>query len=183
MCARARDRGRRRRRRHLEPDHLRERALERRRYHEQIAASDGADRRLAELGRVDLKGRLGTANAKLAYQQYKQVFAGERWEAVAVRGATKQRCLWASTSTKDPPYRDTIYVEELIGPETVSTMPEQTIRAFQDHGRVAAMLERGVGDARRLLAEVAAAGVDYGDVIATLERDGIENSSPPSTSS
>jgi transaldolase len=131
------------------------------------------DRRLAELGRRDLKGRLAIANAKLAYQQYKAAFAGERWEALAARGATKQRCLWASTSTKDPAYRDTVYVEELVGPETVSTMPEETIRAFQDHGRVAATLEEGVDNARRLLTELAAAGVDYDDVVATLERDGI----------
>ena len=88
--------------------------------------------------REDLKGRLGIANAKLAYQQYKELFSGERWETLAARGATKQRCLWASTSTKDPSLRDTLYVEELIGPETISTMPSETIRAFQDHGRVEA---------------------------------------------
>ncbi len=133
-----------------------------------------ADRRLAAIGREDLKGRLGIANAKLAYQQYKELFSGERWHALAARGATKQRCLWASTSTKDPAYRDTLYVEELIGPETISTMPEETIRAFQQHGRVAATLERGADEARSLLAELAAAGIDYEDVVATLEREGID---------
>jgi transaldolase len=132
------------------------------------------DRRLTELGRDDLKGRLGVANAKLAHRQYKEVFAGERWEALAARGASKQRCLWASTSTKDPAYRDTLYVEALIGPETVSTMPEETIRAFQDHGHVAPTLERGVADGQHLLGELAAAGVAYDDVVATLERHGIE---------
>jgi transaldolase len=94
------------------------------------------DRRLAESGREDLKGRLGIANAKLAYQQYKALFHGERWDELAARGASPQRCLWASTSVKDPSLRDTLYVEELLGPETISTMPEETIRAFQDHGQV-----------------------------------------------
>jgi transaldolase len=133
-----------------------------------------ADRRLDTLGRDDLKGRLGIANAKLAYQQYKEAFAGERWEALAAEGATAQRCLWASTSTKDPSYRDTLYVEELIGAETISTMPEETIRAFQDHGRVDARLESGLSSAQRLFARLYAAGVDYDDVVAALEREGIE---------
>ncbi|MDQ3867618.1 MAG: transaldolase [Actinomycetota bacterium] len=132
------------------------------------------DRRLTELGRDDLKGRLGIANAKLAYQQYKHAFAGERWQALAARGASKQRCLWASTSTKDPSYRDTLYVEELIGPETISTMPEETIRAFQDHGRVAARLESDLDEARFLFNELGRVGLDYADVVASLEREGIE---------
>ena len=132
------------------------------------------DRRLDELGRADLKGRLGIANARLAYQQYKMAFAGERWQALAVRGATKQRCLWASMSTKDPAYRDTLYVEELIGPQTIATMPEETIRAFQDHGRVERRLESSMMEARLLPTQLDAAGVDYDDVVATLEREGIE---------
>ena len=132
------------------------------------------DRRLLALGRDDLKGRLGVANAKLAYQQYKELFSGARWDALAARGATKQRCLWASTSAKDPSYRDTLYVEELIGAETISTMPEETIAAFQDHGRVEARLELGIDDAQDLFRELYAAGVDYDDVVATLERQGIE---------
>jgi transaldolase len=132
------------------------------------------DRRLDELGRADLKGRLGIANARLAYQQYKTVFASERWLALAAHGATKQRCLWASMSTKDPAYRDTLYVEELIGPETIATMPEQTIRAFQDHGHVEARLESNLLEAGQLPTQLGAAGVDYDDVVATLEREGIE---------
>ena len=132
------------------------------------------DRRLDELGRADLKGRLGIANAKLAYQQYKLAFADERWQAVAAHGATKQRCLWASMSTKDPAYRDTLYVEELIGPQTIATMPEETIRAFQDHGRVERRLESNMMEARLLPTQLDAAGVDYDDVVATLEREGIE---------
>ena len=124
------------------------------------------DRRLDELGRESLKGRLGIANARLAYQQYKHAFAGDRWERLVARGATTQRCLWASTSTKDPSYRDTLYVEELLGRETISTMPEETIRAFQDHGDVEPRLESGVEDALSLLAALAGAGVDYDDVVA-----------------
>jgi transaldolase len=132
------------------------------------------DRRLAAAGRDDLKGRLGIANAKLAYQQYKQLFAGERWQKLAARGATKQRCLWASTSTKDPSLVDTLYVEELIGPETISTLPAETIHAFQDHGTVEARLERDLPGAQYLFNQLYAAGIDYQDVVATLEREGIE---------
>jgi transaldolase len=133
-----------------------------------------ADRRLAESGRDDLKGRLGIANAKLAYQQYKALFRGGRWDDLAARGAAPQRCLWASTSVKDPSLRDTLYVEELIGPETISTMPEETIRAFQDHGRVEARLESDLDEAQYLFNKLYAAGIDYDDVVATLEREGIE---------
>ena len=94
-----------------------------------------ADRRLDEVGRPrELKGKLAIANAKLAYQNYKEMFSGPRWDALAEKGATPQWCLWASTSTKNPDYRDVIYVEELIGPGTVNTMPQETIEAFQDHG-------------------------------------------------
>jgi transaldolase len=133
-----------------------------------------ADRRLAEIGREDLEGRLAIANAKLAYQQYKALFRGARWEALAARGATPQRCLWASTSVKDPGLRDTLYVEELIGPETISTMPEETIRAFQDHGRLELRLESDLDQAQHLFNKLYAAGIDYDDVVATLEREGIE---------
>jgi transaldolase len=132
------------------------------------------DRRLAEIGREDLKGRLGIANAKLAYQQYKALFHGERWDELDARGASAQRCLWASTSVKDPSLRDTLYVEELLGPETISTMPEETIRAFQDHGRVELRLEFNLDEAHYLFNKLHAAGVDYDDVVATLEREGIE---------
>jgi transaldolase len=132
------------------------------------------DRRLDELDRDDLKTRLGIANARLAYQQYKDMFRGERWEALAASGATAQRCLWASTSTKDASLRDTLYVEELIGAETISTMPEATIRAFQDHGRVDLTLETQLEEAHHLFRQLYAAGVDYNDVVATLEREGID---------
>src|ERR671918_205452 len=134
-----------------------------------------ADKRLDEIGGHDeLKGKLAVANAKLAYQRYKEIFAGERWERLAEQGATKQRCLWASTSTKNPEYRDVLYVEELIGPLTVNTMPEETIQAFQDHGRVAETLEQGLDEARRTFERLEEAGVDYDDVTLTLEREGVE---------
>ena len=133
-----------------------------------------ADRRLAEVGREDLQGRLAVDNAKLAYQHYLEVFAGSRWEALAAEGARPQRCLWASTSTKNPAYRDVLYVEQLIGPNTVNTMPFETIAAFQDHGECRETLTEGVDDARELLGELAAAGVDYDDVTDTLEREGVQ---------
>src|SRR6266566_3390405 len=133
------------------------------------------DKRLDELGGHDeLKGKLAIANAKLAYQRYKELFSGERWEALAAKGATAQRCLWASTSVKNPDYRDTMYVEELIGPNTVNTMPQETIVAFQDHGRVADTLETGIDEAHRLLEDLAAAGIDYDDVVRVLEEEGVQ---------
>jgi transaldolase len=134
-----------------------------------------ADRRLDEIGGHDeLKGKLGIANARLAYQNYERVFSGERWDRLAAVGGSAQRCLWASTSVKNPAYRDTMYVEELIGPDTVDTMPQETIEAFQDHGVVADTLERDVDGARRLLEQLAEAGIDYGDVVETLEREGVK---------
>jgi transaldolase len=133
-----------------------------------------ADRRLDEIGRPELKGRLAVANAKLAYVKYKELFSGERWEPLAAKGATTQRCLWASTSTKNPDYKDTLYVDELIGPETVNTMPLETIRAFQDHGMVADTLEADLDEARQVFADLEAAGVDYDDVTGTLEREGVQ---------
>ena len=133
-----------------------------------------ADRRLAEVGREDLQGRLAVDNAKLAYQHYLEVFSGPRWEALAAAGARPQRCLWASTSTKNPAYRDVLYVEQLIGPNTVNTMPFETIAAFQDHGECRETLTEGVDAARKLLGELAAGGVDYDDVTDTLEREGVK---------
>jgi transaldolase len=135
-----------------------------------------ADKRLDAIGgdATRLKGKLAVANAKLAYQNYVEAFSGERWEALEQKGATKQRCLWASTSTKNPEYRDVLYVEELIGADTVNTMPEETIVAFQDHGRVAETLTQGVDEARKLLDDLRDAGIDYDDVTDTLEREGVQ---------
>jgi transaldolase len=115
------------------------------------------------------------ANAKLAYQHYLESFAGPRWEYLAGKGARPQRCLWASTSTKNPAYPDTIYVSELVGPDVVNTMPLETIEAFQDHGTVVpGSLTSGLAEARQLLADLATAGVDYDDVTQTLEAEGVE---------
>jgi transaldolase len=134
------------------------------------------DKRLDAIGgdAASLKGKLAVANAKLAYQNYLEAFSGPRWEALEQKGATKQRCLWASTSTKNPEYRDVLYVEDLIGPETVNTMPEETIVAFQDHGRVAETLTQGIDEARKVLDDLREAGVDYDDVTDTLEREGVQ---------
>jgi transaldolase len=133
------------------------------------------DKRLDELGGHDrLKGKLAIANAKLAYQRYKELFSGEKWDFLVSKGATAQRPLWASTSTKNPEYRDVMYVEELIGPQTVNTMPEETIQAFQDHGKAALTLEQGIDQAKKVFADLAQAGIDYDDVTETLEREGVE---------
>ncbi len=134
-----------------------------------------ADRRLDSIGgHDDLKGKLAIANAKLAYQTYKEVFSGAAWEELKQAGASPQRCLWASTSTKNPEYRDVLYVEELIGPETVNTMPRETIEDFQDHGRLEDTLEREVDEARRTMERFEQAGVDYEEVVTVLEREGVE---------
>jgi transaldolase len=134
-----------------------------------------ADRRLDEIGGHDeLKGTLAIANAKLAYVTYQEIFSGAGWDELENAGATAQRCLWASTSTKNPAYRDVIYVEELIGADTVNTMPRETLEAFQDHGNVERTLERDPDGARRVFEAFRAAGIDYDDVVATLEREGVE---------
>jgi transaldolase len=134
-----------------------------------------ADRRIDEAGGHDhLKGKLAVANARLAYQHYLEVFAGERWEYLASKGATPQRVLWASTSVKNPDYRDTLYVDDLAGPDTVNTMPEETVRAYQDHGEPKPRLTLELDEADELFEALAEAGVDYDDVTDTLEREGVE---------
>src|SRR5581483_7231092 len=134
-----------------------------------------ADKRLEALGNTRLQGKLAIANAKLAYEHFLEAFSGPRWDFLAGKGASKQWCLWASTSTKNPSYRDTIYVEELIAPDTVNTMPLETIEAFQDHGEVRGdtALE-GLDEAHALLDELGDAGVDYDDVVETLEAEGVQ---------
>jgi transaldolase len=134
-----------------------------------------ADKRLDEVGHPELKGKLAIENAKLAYEHYLESFSSDRWAYLEGKGATKQRCLWASTSTKNPEYRDVMYVEELIGPDTVNTMPLETIRAFQDHGEVRGdTVREGFDEARALLQKLAEAGVDYDDVTETLEEEGVQ---------
>jgi transaldolase len=120
-----------------------------------------------------LKGRAAIANAKLAYRLFRQKFAGPRWEALAKQGARVQRPLWASTSTKNPAYRDVMYVEELIGPDTVDTMPPATIEAFEDHGVVARTVDKKISAAEGLLKEIEAVGISMREVTGKLLVDGI----------
>jgi transaldolase len=131
------------------------------------------DRRLDEVGRPDLKGRLAIANAKLAYAAFEDIFSGDDWDFLESKGANKQRPLWASTSTKDPDYKDTIYVDNLIGPDTVNTMPASTLEATMDHAEIRPTLKEGIEDAKRLPRILAEAGVDYDDVTETLEKEGV----------
>jgi transaldolase len=134
-----------------------------------------ADKRLDDVeGGKDLQGNLAIANARLAYQAYKEIFSGDRWQKLEDAGASKQRCLWASTSTKNDAYRDVLYVEELIGADTVNTMPVDTVKAFQDHGEVEETIEKDVDGARELLDELEQAGVDYDDVVRVLEEEGVQ---------
>jgi len=134
-----------------------------------------ADRRLEEAGAPkELQGKLAIANAKLAYAHYLEAFSGPRWDFLVGKGATPQRVLWASTSVKNPAYPDTMYVEELIGSDTVNTMPEETIKAYQDHGDPQPRLQSGLDEAKAVLEKLARAGVDYDDVTETLEREGVE---------
>ena len=120
-----------------------------------------------------LKGRAAIANAKLAYKLFREKFSGPRWEALAKQGARVQRPLWASTSTKNPAYRDVMYVEDLIGPDTVDTMPPATIEAFEDHGVVARTVDKKVGVAEALLKEIEAVGIPMREVTEKLLVEGI----------
>jgi len=120
-----------------------------------------------------LKGRAAIANAKLAYKLFRQRFTGPRWEALAKQGARVQRPLWASTSTKNPEYRDVMYVEDLIGPDTVDTMPPATIEAFRDHGVVDRTVDKKVAAAEGLLKEIEAVGISVNEVTEKLLVDGI----------
>jgi transaldolase len=136
------------------------------------------DKRLDKIGGEQaqaLRGKAGVANARLAYQHYEQVFAGPRWQALADAGARPQRPLWASTGVKDPNYRDTMYVEELVAPGTVNTMPEGTLNAVADHGEIRGDTVTGYyAQAQAVLDELASIGVDYNDVVEVLEREGVE---------
>jgi transaldolase / glucose-6-phosphate isomerase len=119
------------------------------------------DARLDELGgrAHELRGKVAIANAKVAYQRYKEIFAGERWERLAAKGARKQRLLWASTGTKNPALSDVYYVEALVGPETVDTVPPATFDAFRDHGRARPALEEGADEARETLSALTDLGI------------------------
>lgn len=134
------------------------------------------DRRLETIGTDDalaLKGKAAVANAQLAYELFLEGFQGPRWEALVARGARVQRPLWASTSTKDPSFPDTLYVDTLIGPHTVNTMPDATLQAFDDHGTVARTVDADLPGAKATLAALRAVGVDLDDVTAQLEAEGV----------
>jgi transaldolase len=134
------------------------------------AAADEAERRHL----LSLKGRAGVANAKVAYERFRSYLNGREWQLIAASGAKVQRVLWASTGVKDPAYPDTMYVDELIGENTVSTMPEETWKAFKDHGVLAKTIDRHLEDAHRLLRELSQMGIDLERVGAVLQDQGID---------
>lgn len=131
------------------------------------------DKLLADRGRSELRGRAAIANSKLAYEMFHVLHSGNRWEALARAGARPQRCLWASTSTKDPAYSDVMYVETLVGGPTVNTVPQPTLEALLDHLEVRATLAEGLDEAKRALDELRSAGVDMGEVTRELEVEGV----------
>ena len=134
------------------------------------------DRRLEAIGTEEalaLRGRAAVAQAKLAYELFRERFSGDRWDALAARGGRLQRPLWASTSTKNPDYPDTLYIDGLIGPDTVNTMPDATIAAFEDHGTVARTVDQGLDQAHQVMDDLAGAGVDMDDVGRVLEAEGV----------
>lgn len=130
----------------------------------------GTDVALAQ----SLLGKVAIANAKLTYQKYKEIFSGPRWQTLAARGATTQRVLWASTGTKNPAYSDILYVEELIGPDTVNTIPPATYDAFRDHGHPRASLEENIDAARKTMADLARVGISMKAVTDQLTEDGVK---------
>ncbi len=135
------------------------------------------DKRLDTIGTdtaIALKGKAAIANAKVAYALFLERFSGPRWDALAEAGANVQRPLWASTSTKNPSYPDTIYIDELIGPNTVNTIPNATIDAFEDHGTLARTVDEGLNEARATIASLADLGIDLEQVAMQLEREGVE---------
>lgn len=131
------------------------------------------DRRLQAVGAVELCGQAAVANSKLVYREFQRIFHGPAFADLTAQGARPQRLLWASTSTKNPAYRDTIYVDELIGPQTVNTMPPVTVEAFREHGVVAATLERDVQGAAAALAQIAALGIDLAAETEQLQVEGV----------
>jgi transaldolase/glucose-6-phosphate isomerase len=135
------------------------------------------DKELNKIGTpeaLELRGKVAIANAKMAYQRFREVFAGDRWEKLAKRGARVQRPLWASTGTKNPAYSDVLYVESLIGPNTINTMPPATVEAFRDHGRVEETVTANLDEAREVLASLARIGVDLDRITEELQREGVD---------
>jgi transaldolase len=131
-----------------------------------VSRVDGkVDAKLEELGREDLQGKAAIANARIAYESFQRIFSGERWEKLAAEGGNVQRPLWASTSTKNPDYPDTLYVDELIGPDTVNTMPDATVEAARDHATVARTVDKDVQGAHALMDELREIGVDVDHIV------------------
>lgn len=129
----------------------------------------------AEAERLNgLKGRLGVANSKLVYERFVQILASARWRRLAGAGTKVQRLLWASTGTKNPAYSDVLYVDELIGPLTINTLPEATLNAFRDHGRPVRTIDTGYDDARRLMRELAEVGIDVSAATERLQKEGVD---------
>ena len=138
---------------------------------ERIAAATGE----AEREKLNSPlGRAGVANAKIAYAKFQEVFSGPRWRALAAKGARVQRCLWASTSRKNPNYRDVMYVEPFIGPDTINTMPKVTLDAFRDHGRVAATIGEELDEARETIRQLQQMGIDFKAVTDELQVQGVQ---------
>jgi transaldolase len=142
---------------------------------EKIANGGGENAAVAK----SLLGRVAIANAKMSYQIYKEVFNEPRFKALANKGAQVQRLLWASTGSKNPNYSDVMYIETLIGPDTVNTVPLDTLKAYQDHGQPAARLEEGIDDARKVLSDLASLGINLDDITTKLEEEGIEKFNKP----
>ena len=135
------------------------------------------DRRLEAIGTeqaLALRGQAAIAQAKLAYRQFQTTFSGQRWEALAARGARPQRPLWASTGRKNPEYSDVLYVDELIGPHTVNTLPEETLEAFADHGTLARTIDADIDDADHVWEGLTDVGIDLEEVASKLEREGVD---------
>jgi transaldolase len=127
-------------------------------------------------GPAELKGKAAIANARIAYEEFGRIFSGAGWDALAAKGANVQRPLWASTSTKNPDYPDTLYVDELIGPDTVNTMPDATIDAARDHATAARTVDKDVAEAHRIIEGVKAAGIDFDDIVSRqLVDEGVES--------
>lgn len=140
-----------------------------------VSRVDGKiDAKLDELGREDLKGKAAVANARIAYESFQRIFSGERWEKLAEAGAAVQRPLWASTSVKNEEYSDTLYVDELIGPDTVNTMPDKTMEAARDHGTAARTVDKDVEGAHALMDELREIGADVDEIVGvTLVEEGV----------
>jgi len=132
-----------------------------------------ADKALEAKGNKELQGKIAIANAKLAYEAFEKIFNGERWEKLAEKGAKPQRVLWASTSTKNPEYPDTLYVDELIGPDTVNTVPPNTLTAFKDHGKAVATVNVALDEAKNQLQQLADLGIDLEAINQQLQKEGV----------